>query len=209
DRERWIPGRAFPPSAYLAGAAAAVVVTVRWTGLRWARPLWGLLAAFSVVRVVSGTNLPLDLVVAYGTGLAAGSGALLAVGSPDLAPRRRRGGRGPAPQRPGRRLADRAAARGRGLPLVPGPPRRGERAARGGRRRPQRQRPRPRPRRPPLPADPVPHRVRGRCVPARRAGRRAGRLRRPVARPARRARRAPGGGRPGRAGRGAGGPRAG
>ncbi|MFS8481322.1 MAG: lysylphosphatidylglycerol synthase transmembrane domain-containing protein [Acidimicrobiia bacterium] len=61
-------------------------MTVRWTGPRWARPLWGLLAAFSVVRVVSGTNLPLDLVVAYGTGLAAGSGALLAVGSPDLAP---------------------------------------------------------------------------------------------------------------------------
>lgn len=86
EREGWISGRAFPTSAYLAGAAAAVVVTVRWTGPRWGRPLWSLLGVFTVVRIVSGTNLPLDVVVAYGVGLTAGSAALLVVGSPDLAP---------------------------------------------------------------------------------------------------------------------------
>jgi glycosyltransferase 2 family protein len=87
ERESWITGRAFPTSAYIAGAVAAVVVTVRWLGPRWARPLWSLVVGFAVVRVVSGTNLPLDLVVAFGVGLAAGSAALLVVGSPDLAPR--------------------------------------------------------------------------------------------------------------------------
>ena len=86
ERESWLTGRAFPTSAYLAGAVAAVVVTVRWLGPRWSRPLWSLVGVFAVVRVVSGTNLPLDLVVAFGVGLAAGSAALLVVGSPDLSP---------------------------------------------------------------------------------------------------------------------------
>ncbi len=86
ERESWIIGRAFPTSAYLAGALATVVVTVRWLGPRWARPLWTTLAGFVLVRIVSGANLPLDLVVAAGVGLAAGSVALLVVGSPDLSP---------------------------------------------------------------------------------------------------------------------------
>lgn len=86
ERESWLTGRAFPTSAYLAGAVAAVVVMVRWLGPPWARPLWTVVGVFAVVRVVSGTNLPLDLVVAFGVGLAAGSAALLVVGSPDLAP---------------------------------------------------------------------------------------------------------------------------
>lgn len=87
ERESWITGRAFPTSAYLAGALAAVVVAVRWLGPRWARPLWVTLAGFALVRIVSGTNLPLDLLVAGGVGLTAGSVALLVVGSPDLSPR--------------------------------------------------------------------------------------------------------------------------
>lgn len=89
ERESWITGRAFPTSAYLAGALATVVVAVRWLGPRWARPLWTTLAGFALVRIVSGTNLPLDLMVAAGAGLAAGSAALLVVGSPDLSPRGR------------------------------------------------------------------------------------------------------------------------
>jgi glycosyltransferase 2 family protein len=86
ERESWIAGRAFPTSAYLAGAVAAVVVLARWLGPRWSRILWSVVAVLAVVRVVSGTNLPLDLVVAFGIGLTGGSAALLAVGSPDLAP---------------------------------------------------------------------------------------------------------------------------
>jgi glycosyltransferase 2 family protein len=86
ERESWLTGRAFPTSAYLAGAVATVVVLVRWLGPRWSRILWTAVAVLAVVRVVSGTNLPLDLVVAFGVGIAGGSAALLAVGSPDLAP---------------------------------------------------------------------------------------------------------------------------
>ena len=85
-RESWITGRAFPTSAYLAGAVATVVVIVRWLGPRWSRTLWAAVAVLAVVRVVSGTNLPLDLVVAFGVGVAGGSAALLVVGSPDLSP---------------------------------------------------------------------------------------------------------------------------
>jgi uncharacterized protein (TIRG00374 family) len=87
ERESWVTGRAFPTSAYLAGAVAAVVVLVRWLGRRWAAPLWWAVAVLAVVRVVSGTNLPLDLLVALGMGFAGGSAALVAVGSPDLSPR--------------------------------------------------------------------------------------------------------------------------
>lgn len=89
ERESWITGRAFPTSAYIAGTVAGVVVAVRWLGPRWARPLWSLVVAFAVVRVVSGTNLPLDLIVAFGVGLAAGSGALMLIGTPDLSPKGR------------------------------------------------------------------------------------------------------------------------
>lgn len=86
ERESWITGRGFPTSAYLAGAAAAVVVVVRWLGPRWSRTLWAAVTVLAVVRIVSGTNLPLDLVVAFGVGVAGGSAALLVVGSPDLSP---------------------------------------------------------------------------------------------------------------------------
>ena len=86
ERESWITGRAFPTSAYIAGAVAAVTVIVRWLGPRWSRPLWTAVAVLAVVRIVSGTNLPLDLVVAFGLGVAGGSLALVVVGSPDLAP---------------------------------------------------------------------------------------------------------------------------
>jgi uncharacterized membrane protein YbhN (UPF0104 family) len=86
ERESWLTGRAFPTSAYLAGAVATVVVVVRWLGPRWSRILWAAVAVLAVVRVVSGTNLPLDLVVAFGVGVAGGSAALLVVGSPDLSP---------------------------------------------------------------------------------------------------------------------------
>ncbi|HKY68483.1 MAG TPA: lysylphosphatidylglycerol synthase transmembrane domain-containing protein, partial [Acidimicrobiales bacterium] len=86
ERESWITGRAFPTSAYLAGAVAATVVLVHWLGPRWSRVLWVAVAVLAVVRIVSGTNLPLDLIVAFGVGVAAGSLALLVVGSPDLSP---------------------------------------------------------------------------------------------------------------------------
>ena len=87
-RESWITGRAFPTSAYLAGAVAAVVVdravarapvVPHHCGRRW--PCWPS-SAWCRAR-----TCPLDLVVAFGVGVAGGSAALLVVGSPDLSPR--------------------------------------------------------------------------------------------------------------------------
>ena len=148
----WITGRAFPTSAYLAGAVAAVVVVVRWLGPRWSRTLWAAVAVLAVVRVVSGTNLPLDLVVAFGVGVAGGSAALLVVGSPDPSP-------------PGAAVAAALRRVGVGLtalteherppghPHVPG----GRPRRRPRRRRAQRRRPRPRRGRPALRTHPHPH----------------------------------------------------
>ena len=156
-RESWITGRAFPTSAYLAGAVATVVVVVRWLGPRWSRTLWAAVAVLAVVRVVSGTNLPLDLVVAFGVGVAGGSAALLVVGSPDLSPSGaavaaalRRAGVGLTDADRGGRAAGRH-------PRLPGDGT--GRRSRG--RRPQRRRPRPRRRRPAVRPPPHPHRARG------------------------------------------------
>ncbi|HEY8525757.1 MAG TPA: lysylphosphatidylglycerol synthase domain-containing protein [Acidimicrobiales bacterium] len=86
ERESWLTGRAFPTSAYLSGAAAVVTVLGGWATRRWREALWVGVAVLAVVRVVSGTNLPLDLAVALCAGVAVGSAVLLAFGSPDSAP---------------------------------------------------------------------------------------------------------------------------
>jgi glycosyltransferase 2 family protein len=86
ERESWVTGRAFPTSAYLAGVAATVTVLGGWVARRWRQALWICVAVLAVTRIVSGANLPLDLVVALCLGVAVGSGVLLALGSPDSAP---------------------------------------------------------------------------------------------------------------------------
>jgi uncharacterized protein (TIRG00374 family) len=86
ERESWLTGRAFPTSAYLAGVAATVTVLGAWAVRRWRQALWVGVSVLALVRVVSGANLPLDLVVALCLGVGVGSAVLLALGSPDGAP---------------------------------------------------------------------------------------------------------------------------
>jgi glycosyltransferase 2 family protein len=86
DRESWVTGRAFPTSAYLSGVAATVTVLGGWVARRWRHALWICLSVLAVTRIVSGANLPLDLVLALCLGVAVGSAVLLALGSPDSGP---------------------------------------------------------------------------------------------------------------------------
>jgi uncharacterized protein (TIRG00374 family) len=86
EQESWVTGRAFPTSAYLAGAASAVTVLGAWIGRRWRDALWLGLGVAAVTRIVSGADLPLDLVVALCLGVAMGSIVLLVAGAPDRAP---------------------------------------------------------------------------------------------------------------------------
>lgn len=81
--ESWVTGAAFPNSPYIAAAAAALVVAGPWLTRRWRRTGWGLIWLFVVLRVVAGTNLPVDLIVALGVGWAAGALVRLIFGAPN------------------------------------------------------------------------------------------------------------------------------
>jgi glycosyltransferase 2 family protein len=86
EQESWLAERAFPTSSQLAGATAVVVVAGAFTRRGWRQALWVGLVAAALARVVSGANLPVDLVVALCVGAAAGSATLLVTGTPDRAP---------------------------------------------------------------------------------------------------------------------------
>ncbi len=87
-------------------AAAAVAVTVAaapWLSRPWRRTAWIALAAVGAARLITGTILPAELVVAFASGVTVGAAVLVAFGVPD----RRMGPDGIA-----------AALRSAGLPVV-------------------------------------------------------------------------------------------
>jgi undecaprenyl-diphosphatase len=85
----WIGGAAFPDAVYLAGVTAGTKAAAPWLSRSWRRTLVVTVAALAAFRVVSGTNLSGDVLIAIGVGVIAGSGLLLALGSPNLRPRGR------------------------------------------------------------------------------------------------------------------------
>jgi hypothetical protein len=54
--------------------------------MRWRRVAWGMVGLALVQRLVSGTDLPHDLVLAIGVGLVMGSTWLLVFGAPNRRP---------------------------------------------------------------------------------------------------------------------------
>jgi len=87
-------------------AAAAVAVTVAaapWLSRPWRRTAWIALAAVGAARLITGTILPAELVLAFASGVTVGAAVLVAFGVPD----RRMGPDGIA-----------AALRSAGLPVV-------------------------------------------------------------------------------------------
>ena len=80
--DTWIVGAGFPDYVYVASAAALAVVVGAYVGRRWRHVAWGFVAVVVVFRIVSGSEVPVDLVLAVATGWATGAIALLVFGVP-------------------------------------------------------------------------------------------------------------------------------
>src|SRR5271166_5206832 len=93
----WLASAAFPGPALLAVAAAP------WLSRPWRRTAWIALCAAGAARLITGTVLPAELVLAFAAGVTVGAAVLVAFGVPD----RRIGSAGIA-----------AALRSAGLPVT-------------------------------------------------------------------------------------------
>jgi glycosyltransferase 2 family protein len=84
--ESWIARSAFPSTGWIAGAAAAATLASPWLTRGTRRAAWWLVAVFALTRVVTGHEVPLDVLAAIALGGVAGSAGLLLVGRPSLRP---------------------------------------------------------------------------------------------------------------------------
>jgi uncharacterized protein (TIRG00374 family) len=88
NEKAWVAGAAFPDTAWICGAAAAVVVASPWLTRGARRAAWWLVGVFAVTRMVTGHEVPVDVLAAVALGAVAGSAGLLLVGRPSLRPDR-------------------------------------------------------------------------------------------------------------------------
>ena len=80
--DTWIIGAGFPDVIYTAVAAALAVVVGAYAGRRWRVVAWSIVGLVVFFRILSGTEVPVDLALALTVGWAAGAGALLVFGIP-------------------------------------------------------------------------------------------------------------------------------
>ena len=79
----WLASAAFPGPALIAGAVAVIVAASPWLSRPWRRAAWLTLLLVVVVRLVTGTVLPMELLLAFATGLTVGAAVLVVFGVPD------------------------------------------------------------------------------------------------------------------------------
>ena len=79
----WLASAAFPGPALIAGAVAVIVAASPWLSRPWRRAAWLALLLVVVVRLVTGTVLPMELLLAFATGLTVGAAVLVVFGVPD------------------------------------------------------------------------------------------------------------------------------
>jgi uncharacterized protein (TIRG00374 family) len=85
-RGGWFASAAFPSPLVLTGAVAVAVIVTRWLTMSWKRATWIALAIVGAARLISGTVLPMQLVLAFTVGVSVGTGLLVAFGAPDRRP---------------------------------------------------------------------------------------------------------------------------
>jgi glycosyltransferase 2 family protein len=81
--DSWLASAAFPGPGLLAGAVAVTVAASPWLSRPGRRTAWIVLSAVGAARLVAGTVLPMELILALVAGMTAGAGVLVALGVPD------------------------------------------------------------------------------------------------------------------------------
>jgi undecaprenyl-diphosphatase len=79
----WLASAAFPGPALIACAVAVIVAASPWMSRPWRRAAWLVLLLAAAARIVTGTILPIELIIAIAAGVIVGAGALVAFGVPD------------------------------------------------------------------------------------------------------------------------------
>jgi undecaprenyl-diphosphatase len=82
DKDSWLLGGGFPDHVYVGVASALAVVVGAYVGRRWRHVAWAFVAVVIVLRIMSGTEVPVELGIAFAAGWACGNLALLAFGAP-------------------------------------------------------------------------------------------------------------------------------
>ena len=82
-RDSLLGSAAVPSPALFAAAVAVTVAVAPWLTHSWRRAAWVVLAVTALVRLITGTILPMDLVLAFATGAVVAGGLLIAFGAPD------------------------------------------------------------------------------------------------------------------------------
>jgi undecaprenyl-diphosphatase len=82
-RDSWLTSAAFPGPPLIAGAAAVTVAASPWMSRAWRRAAWLALLVVVAARILTGTVLPMELVLALATGVTVGAAVLVVFGVPD------------------------------------------------------------------------------------------------------------------------------
>ncbi|HEV3067364.1 MAG TPA: hypothetical protein VGY50_05945, partial [Streptosporangiaceae bacterium] len=82
-RGSWLASEAFPGPPVIASVTAVIVAASPWLSRPWRRTAWLALLLAVAARLVTGTVLPMEVLLAVAAGVTAGAGVLVAFGVPD------------------------------------------------------------------------------------------------------------------------------
>jgi undecaprenyl-diphosphatase len=82
-RDALVSSAGFPNPAFLAGAVAVTVAVGPWLTHAWRRAAWMVLGSAALVRAITGTVLPMEVVLAFAIGAVVAGALLVAFGAPD------------------------------------------------------------------------------------------------------------------------------